>query len=136
MCTARPLIEYVFEGRVASCFAYGQTGSGKTWTMSGEAGAREPRTGRPVVGVYQMVARDIFRCRDQRMPQATVHVSFFEIYGGEVYDLLHKRQRLRVLENGRREVCVTGLQEYECTDEEVRSTRQASMFVLMDFVCS
>jgi len=28
--TARPLVESIFEGGMATCFAYGQTGSGKT----------------------------------------------------------------------------------------------------------
>ena len=28
--TAKPLVECIFEGGMATCFAYGQTGSGKT----------------------------------------------------------------------------------------------------------
>ena len=28
--TAKPLVESIFEGGMATCFAYGQTGSGKT----------------------------------------------------------------------------------------------------------
>lgn len=28
--TARPLVQTLFEGGMATCFAYGQTGSGKT----------------------------------------------------------------------------------------------------------
>lgn len=28
--SARPLVECIFEGGMATCFAYGQTGSGKT----------------------------------------------------------------------------------------------------------
>ena len=35
-CTARPLVQAVFDGAMATCFAYGQTGSGKTHTMGGE----------------------------------------------------------------------------------------------------
>lgn len=34
-CTLKPLIEFVFNGGIATCFAYGQTGSGKTHTMQG-----------------------------------------------------------------------------------------------------
>ncbi|KAF8788350.1 Kinesin-like protein KIF2A like protein [Argiope bruennichi] len=32
--TARPLVQTLFEGGMATCFAYGQTGSGKTHTMA------------------------------------------------------------------------------------------------------
>lgn len=28
--TAKPLVQSIFEGGMATCFAYGQTGSGKT----------------------------------------------------------------------------------------------------------
>jgi len=28
--TAKPLVDSIFEGGMATCFAYGQTGSGKT----------------------------------------------------------------------------------------------------------
>jgi kinesin family member 2/24 len=31
--TAKPLVNTIFEGGMATCFAYGQTGSGKTHTM-------------------------------------------------------------------------------------------------------
>ena len=34
--TARPLVQTIFDGGMATCFAYGQTGSGKTHTMGGE----------------------------------------------------------------------------------------------------
>ena len=34
--TAKPLVQTIFEGGMATCFAYGQTGSGKTHTMGGE----------------------------------------------------------------------------------------------------
>ena len=34
--TAKPLVESIFHGGMATCFAYGQTGSGKTHTMGGE----------------------------------------------------------------------------------------------------
>ena len=34
--TAKPLVQTIFEGGMATCFAYGQTGSGKTHTMGGD----------------------------------------------------------------------------------------------------
>lgn len=39
-----------------------------------------------------------------------MRVSYFEIYGGAVYDLLNERKRLRVLEDGNQRVQVVGLQ--------------------------
>ena len=34
--TAKPLVDTIMGGGMATCFAYGQTGSGKTHTMGGE----------------------------------------------------------------------------------------------------
>lgn len=96
--TAKPLVETIFEQGMCTCFAYGQTGSGKTFTMSGEGGAE---------GIYAMAARDVFRImrspkyKDKKL---RVSVSFFEIYGGKVYDLLNKQKRLRVLEDAKQQV--------------------------------
>ena len=112
-CTAQPLIPFVFSGRKASCFAYGQTGSGKTFTMAGED---------DIVGVYQLIARDIFLWQAKKSAEEgldlTVHVAYFEIYGGQIFDLLAKRERLRVLENGKGQVVVRGLAEVQVTDED------------------
>ena len=98
-CTAYPLVRFVFSGHNATCFAYGQTGSGKTWTMSGE---------RKVVGIYQYTAADMFRLRASHAPEMCVSVSYFEIYGGQVYDLLNNRKRLKVQENAKKEVSEGG----------------------------
>jgi len=40
-------------------------------------------------------------------------LSFFEIYGGKVYDLLKERKKLPVREDGGKNVVVVGLQEHE-----------------------
>ena len=37
-----------------------------------------------IIGVYQMVARDIFAMREQDNPGLIIGVSYFEIYGGQV----------------------------------------------------
>ena len=44
--------------------------------------------------------------------------SFFEIYSGKVFDLLNNKAKLRILEDGRKEVNVVGLTEKECTGEK------------------
>ena len=38
--TAKPLVDCIFDGGMATCFAYGQTGSGKTHTMGGDFSAK------------------------------------------------------------------------------------------------
>ena len=40
-------------------------------------------------------------------------MSFFEIYGGKVYDLLNGRRKLVIREDARSQMCVVGLQEFE-----------------------
>ena len=97
-----PLVDFVCAGKGgrATCFAYGQTGSGKTYTMG---------------GIQVMVAEDIYMllgegsgCRDD---DTVVTVSMFELYGGRCQDLLNDRTRLKILEDGKGEVVVTGLEE-------------------------
>lgn len=41
----------------------------------------------------------------------SVHASFFEIYSGKVFDLLNKKERLRILEDRRQQVQIVGLAE-------------------------
>lgn len=47
-----------------------------------------------------------------------VGCSFFEIYGGKVFDLLGKRKLLRILEDGKKSVQVVGLQEITVADPD------------------
>ena len=35
-----------------------------------------------------------------------------QIYGGKLFDLLNGRQRLTILEDGKKRVCIVGLREY------------------------
>jgi hypothetical protein len=99
-CTARPLIPFVLDGGNATVFAYGQTGSGKTYTMT---------------GMQEMTARDVFRTLEEEHPHEDlgVKVSFFEIYGGRCIDLLNKRSKLSIREDGRGNVVVGGIREQE-----------------------
>ena len=70
----------------ATFFAYGQTGAGKTHTMLG---------GNSVPGLYQLAAQDVFDIIASGQYGADLHVwvSFFEIYCGQLFDLLNKRNR-------------------------------------------
>jgi kinesin family member 2/24 len=109
-----PLIDFICSGTGgrATVFAYGQTGSGKTYTMQ---------------GIQALVAEDIFMTLEAgdmncTLENTVVAVAFFEIYGGFVQDLLNDRRKLRVLEDAKGEIVITGLEEFEaCGPAELLS---------------
>ncbi|WKX96724.1 hypothetical protein Q1695_012846 [Nippostrongylus brasiliensis] len=115
--TAQPLVKTIFEQGFATCFAYGQTGSGKTHTMGGDfTGKNQNCAG----GIYALTACDVFKMQHSqqyRKLNLSVSCSFFEIYGGKVFDLLKHKALLRVLEDGKKEVQVVGLQEVPVASE-------------------
>ncbi|XP_066548217.1 kinesin-like protein KIF2C isoform X2 [Amia ocellicauda] len=114
--TAKPLVQTIFEGGMATCFAYGQTGSGKTHTMGGDFSGKTQNSS---AGIYAFVAQDVFSLLSQRKySNLEPHVSFFEIYNGKVFDLLNKKAKLRVLEDGKQQVQVVGLQEVYISSAE------------------
>lgn len=103
--TAKPLVQTIFEGGMATCFAYGQTGSGKTHTMGGDFNGKTQDCKK---GIYAMVAKDVFKClklAKYRPLNLIISASFFEIYSGKVFDLLADKEKLRVLEDGKQQVC-------------------------------
>ncbi|KAI9279605.1 P-loop containing nucleoside triphosphate hydrolase protein [Sporodiniella umbellata] len=100
--TALPLVNYIFKGGKATCFAYGQTGSGKTYTM---LDSRH--------GLYILAARDIFSLlRKPENEYLTAWIGLYEIYQGQLYDLLNQRKKLFAREDGKNNVIITGLKEY------------------------
>ncbi|EPY30205.1 kinesin family member 2/24 [Strigomonas culicis] len=99
-----PLLDTVFEGGCATCFAYGQTGSGKTYTMLGKDHQE---------GIYLMAARDLYARLEK---DHNINVSFFEIYGGKLYDLLNEREKLTCREDSRGVINVCGLTEHRVDD--------------------
>ncbi|KAK1417327.1 hypothetical protein QVD17_26454 [Tagetes erecta] len=103
--TVEPIIPIIFQKTKATCFAYGQTGSGKTYTM-------QP--------LPLKASRDIFRLmyHNYRNQGFQLFVSFFEIYGGKVFDLLNDRKKLCMREDGKQQVCIVGLQEYNVSNVE------------------
>ncbi|XP_018767920.1 kinesin-like protein KIF2C isoform X2 [Serinus canaria] len=126
--TARPLVETIFEGGKATCFAYGQTGSGKTHTMGGDFCGRGQNASR---GIYAFASQDVFLLLNQpryRNQNLEVYVTFFEIYNGKVFDLLNKKAKLRVLEDGKQQVQVVGLQEkpVSCAEDVIRMISMGS----------
>jgi hypothetical protein len=50
------------------------------------------------------------------LENATCSIAIFEIYGGRIQDLLNNRNRLKVLEDGKGEVIISGLEEFEATN--------------------
>lgn len=109
--TAQPLIKTVFDGGFATCFAYGQTGAGKTHTMGGAFVGKNQDCRK---GIYALATADVFKFMTNpkyKHLKLAVSSSFFEIYSGKVFDLLHNKARLRILEDGKQQVQVVGLSE-------------------------
>ncbi|KAM8961832.1 kinesin-like protein KIF2A isoform 3-T3 [Pelodytes ibericus] len=120
--TARPLVETIFERGMATCFAYGQTGSGKTHTMGGDFSGKNQDCSK---GIYALAARDVFQMLKKpnyKKLELQVFATFFEIYSGKVFDLLNRKTKLRVLEDGKQQVQVVGLQEREvkCVEDVLK----------------
>uniref|UniRef100_M4EEI2 Kinesin-like protein n=1 Tax=Brassica campestris TaxID=3711 RepID=M4EEI2_BRACM len=103
--TVEPVVPLIFQRIKATCFAYGQTGSGKTYTMK---------------PLPLKASRDILRLMHHTYKNQgfQLFVSFFEIYGGKLYDLLSERKKLCMREDGKQQVCIVGLQEYRVSDTE------------------
>uniref|UniRef100_A0A087YJM3 Kinesin-like protein n=1 Tax=Poecilia formosa TaxID=48698 RepID=A0A087YJM3_POEFO len=102
--TAYPLVQHMLSGGKATCFAYGQTGAGKTHTMLGSSPAG--------TGLYALAVRDIFAHLSATSASLLVYVSFFEIYCGQLYDLLeHRKRRLFAREDGKKVVHISGLRD-------------------------
>ena len=127
--TAAPLVATIFDKGMATCFAYGQTGSGKTHTMGGDFQSGKSQD--TSAGIYALAAADVFRLNASpanASKNLSISVSFFEIYGGRVYDLLNKQKRLRVLEDGKNVVQIVGLSEkvVTCMDDVLAALQHGS----------
>ena len=111
----KPLVDHVLStpGARSTIFAYGQTGSGKTHTMIGEAGG-DHGAGREL-GIYALAAADLFSTIGAS--HGNIQASFFELYRGQLYDLLKSRHPLDLLEDKDGHVQVIGLSAVEIQDE-------------------
>ncbi|CAA6663444.1 unnamed protein product [Spirodela intermedia] len=105
--TVEPIISAIFQQTKATCFAYGQTGSGKTFTM-------QPLPLRASEDMLRLLHQPVYRNQRFKM-----WLSYFEIYGGKLYDLLSDRRKLCMREDGRQQVCIVGLQEFEVSDPRI-----------------
>uniref|UniRef100_A0A671PGQ3 Kinesin-like protein n=1 Tax=Sinocyclocheilus anshuiensis TaxID=1608454 RepID=A0A671PGQ3_9TELE len=71
------------------------------------------------------ITRDVFlmlKKPNYKKLDLQVYATFFEIYSGKVFDLLNRKAKLRVLEDGKQQVQVVGLQEREvrCTEDVLK----------------
>lgn len=105
--TVEPIIPTIFQRTKATCFAYGQTGSGKTYTMN-------PLPLRACQDILDTMHHPAYRSQGLQL-----WLSYFEIYGGKLYDLLNDRRKLCMREDGRQQVCIVGLKEFCVSDVEV-----------------
>ncbi|KAK1387584.1 hypothetical protein POM88_015762 [Heracleum sosnowskyi] len=105
--TVEPIIPTIFQRTKATCFAYGQTGSGKTYTM-------QPLPLRAADGLVRILHQPPYRSQGFKL-----WLSYFEIYGGKLFDLLSDRKKLCMREDGRQQVCIVGLQEFEILDVQI-----------------
>lgn len=77
----KELLPSLFKNGVVTLFAYGQTGSGKTFT---------------VTAATHDAINDLFKIAPNG---SQFSISFFEIYGGKVLDLLNGKKMLQVQED-------------------------------------
>ncbi|XP_070040728.1 kinesin-like protein KIN-13A [Nicotiana tomentosiformis] len=105
--TVQPIIPIIFQRTKATCFAYGQTGCGKTYTM-------QPLPLRAADDLVGLLHQPIYRSQAFKL-----WLSFFEIYGGKLFDLLGDRKKFCMREDGRQQVCIVGLQEFEILDVQI-----------------
>lgn len=67
----------------------------------------------PEHGLYVLAARDIFNMlRQPEYQHLTAWIGFYEIYQGQLYDLLNNRKKLFAREDGKQNVVIVGLKEY------------------------
>lgn len=85
-------------------------------------------------GIYALTAIDVFKflsAPEYRNENLSVFCSFFEIYGSKAFDLLGKKDKLRVLEDGKKNVQVVGLKEFRVhNSEDVRINISLGLYII------
>ena len=92
--TIEPIINLILDQGIVTCFAYGQTGSGKTYTMK---------------GIESQAIDALYNMSKKNGNKFDFYISFFEIYGGRLYDLLNNKNKLQVLDDKNGKVQIYGL---------------------------
>ena len=92
--TISPIINLILNQGIVTCFAYGQTGSGKTYTMK---------------GIENLSIDELYRESSKMGDKFDFYISFFEIYGGRLFDLLNNKNKLQVLDDKNGKVQIYGL---------------------------
>ena len=92
--TIAPMIELILNEGIVTCFAYGQTGSGKTYTMK---------------GLEKEAIDDLYNESEKMGNIFDFYVSFFEIYRGNLYDLLNNKNKVEILDDKNGKVHIYGL---------------------------
>ncbi|XP_051277556.1 kinesin-like protein KIF27 [Dicentrarchus labrax] len=116
----QPLVESLVDGYNATVFCYGQTGSGKTYTLGGGGNLDEEG------GIIDRVAQDVFFLLGEKRKnsdgvEATVRVSYMELYREELRDLLELHtihKELHIREDERGNTVVVGAKEMVVTSAE------------------
>ncbi|KAM9391451.1 kinesin-like protein KIF27 [Pholidichthys leucotaenia] len=113
-----PLVQSLLSGCNATVFCYGQTGSGKTYTLRG---GNQDEDG----GMIDRVAQDVFLMlgekKNSENVEVTVRVSYMELYGEELRDLLEMHnihKELHIREDKRGNTVVVGAKEAVVTSAE------------------
>lgn len=104
--SVEPTIELLFNRGIVTCFAYGQTGSGKTYTMRGIQNSS-------INSLFKLIKNyNMYSYNNLNNNKSfNAYVSFYEIYGESLYDLLNSRNKLQVLEDKHQVVQIFGLEE-------------------------
>ncbi|OAY63910.1 Kinesin-13A [Ananas comosus] len=105
--TVEPIVPAIFQRGKVTCFAFGQTGSGKTFTM-------QPLPLKASEDIFRLLRQTNYRNQNLKL-----WLSYFEIYCGKLFDLLNDRRQLCMREDGRQQVRIVGLQEYEVSDMQI-----------------
>ncbi|KAJ1432252.1 P-loop containing nucleoside triphosphate hydrolase protein, partial [Ochromonadaceae sp. CCMP2298] len=124
--TAEPMLKSFLEGYNCTIMAYGQTGSGKTYSMGTSDITYQDTENQ---GLISRFVADLFanlnvsKAEGEHLSFA-VKASYLEIYGEEVFDLLHsdsaspQRLPLQVREDEGGKIFVQGQNEFEVEDAE------------------
>ena len=80
-----------------------------------------------VPGLYLLAADDVIRFLDM-YTDLELHLSFYEIYCGKLYDLLNNRENIFCREDGKQKVNIVNLTEMKVTSvDEIMDTLSVGM---------